>query len=590
MSNIRVIEADKRRARRNTVMSNNNRVAAYCRVSTDTEEQQSSYHSQVMHYENLINAKNDWDMVDIYADEGISGTGTKNRVEFQRMINDAMDGKIDLIITKSISRFARNTLDTLNYVRTLKEKNVAVMFEKENINTLTMNGEMLLVILSSLAQQESESISANVNLGIKMKRKRGELIGSHGCLGYDYDHQTKLITINEDEAEIVKYIFRRYVEGVGCSVISRELQNLGYKTRKGSSKWHDSTVRGIIKNEKYKGDILMGKTFTTDPLTHRRLQNFGERDQYYLEKHHEPIISDEMFRKAQEVLMKRSRHHGRESTAEKYSRKHAFSSLCKCSYCGSILIRRKLHSGTNHEKYAWQCSNSIKNGRKACKHSKAIDEKLLEEAFIRGYNKLFQTESESINEFVKNIEAGLDIVTLEAEYEQLSADAEKNDDKMQKLIDMNLEGKIDIEIFEKKMSVLKTEQETTVENKRKVKESLDSDQSISMRLESFKQDINTTNLMDEFDRLLLEAIIENVVVGVEDENGEPIPRVLTFVLKTGIKISEDAITNVKKNMIGIDEAKTYSFTTYKDDEVCSYTTRMPCGNCAEDSEGYEGLE
>lgn len=175
-------------------------------MSTDSKEQKLSYNSQVMHYKELVESKSKWEMVDIYADEGVSGTQTSKRIEFQRMIKDAVDGKIDMIITKSISRFARNTLDTLKYVRLLKEKNVAIFFEKENINTLTMNGEMLLVILSSLAQQESESISVNVKMGLKMKMKRGELVGFNGCLGYDYDSKEKVITINEEKAEIVRYI------------------------------------------------------------------------------------------------------------------------------------------------------------------------------------------------------------------------------------------------------------------------------------------------------------------------------------------------------------------------------------------------
>ena len=185
MSDVQVIKANSNRINRKTSkVIERIRVAAYCRVSTDSEEQLTSYNSQVLHYKNLVESNPEWDLVDIFADEGISGTQTDKRVEFQRMINEAMEGKIDLIITKSISRFARNTLDTLKYVRMLKDNNVAIMFEKENINTLTMNGEMLLVILSSLAQQESESLSANVKMGLKMKMKRGELIGFHGCLGY----------------------------------------------------------------------------------------------------------------------------------------------------------------------------------------------------------------------------------------------------------------------------------------------------------------------------------------------------------------------------------------------------------------------
>ena len=281
MKNVEVIKA-------NTTLVNRNfskkidrlRVAAYCRVSTDSEDQLNSYKSQVKHYTDYINQNHDWVFAGIYADEAITGTQTTKREDFQRMINDAMNGEIDMVVTKSISRFARNTLDTLKYVRLLKGKNVAVFFEEENINTLTMDGELLLVILSSVAQQEVENISANVKKGLKMKMQRGELIGFNGCLGYDYNPIDKSIYINETEAEIVRFIFERYRDGLGSQMISKELEKHGYKTKAGSSKWHDSTIRGILKNEKYKGDILMGKSFTVDPISHRRLTNMGEEDCY----------------------------------------------------------------------------------------------------------------------------------------------------------------------------------------------------------------------------------------------------------------------------------------------------------------------
>lgn len=287
------------------------RVAAYCRVSTDSADQLNSYKSQVAYYTDLIKKKKEWVLADIYADEAITGTQVTKREDFQRMINDCMNGDIDMVITKSISRFARNTLDTLKYVRMLKEKNIVVYFEDEKTNTLTMDGELLLVVLSSVAQQEVENISANVKKRLKMKMQRGEMVGFQGCLGYDYHPDTKTITVNEEEAEIVRYIFHRYIEGAGGSVIGRELENLGYKTKYGSSTWAQSTVIGIIKNEKYKGDLLLGKTFTVDPISKRRLENFGEEDKFYIQDHHEPIISEEVFEKAQEILARRNINRGK---------------------------------------------------------------------------------------------------------------------------------------------------------------------------------------------------------------------------------------------------------------------------------------
>lgn len=314
------------------------RVGAYCRVSTDSADQLNSYKSQVAYYTDMIKKNKEWVLADIYADEAITGTQVAKREDFQRMINDCMNGEIDMVITKSISRFARNTLDTLKYVRMLKERNIAVYFEDEKINTLTMDGELLLVVLSSVAQQEVENISANVKKGLKMKMKRGELVGFQGCLGYDYHKDTKTITVNEEEAEIVRYIFNRYIEGAGGSVIAHELENLGYKTKYGSSTWVQSTVIGIIKNEKYKGDLLLGKTFTVDPISKRRLENFGEEDKFYIRNHHEPIISEEVFEKAQEILARRNVNRGKigegNTKREKYSRKYAFSCMLECGFCG----------------------------------------------------------------------------------------------------------------------------------------------------------------------------------------------------------------------------------------------------------------
>jgi hypothetical protein len=312
-----------------------------------------------------------------------------------------MNGDIDMIITKSISRFARNTLDTLKYVRMLKDKGIAVFFEEENINTLTMDGELLLVILSSVAQQEVENISANVKKGLKMKMQRGELVGFQGCLGYDYHKEDKSITINEEEAEIVRYIFRRYTEGAGGSVIARELQNLGYKTKRGGTVWPETTVIGIIKNEKYKGDVLLGKTFTLDPISKRRLDNFGEEDQFYIHEHHEPIISEEMFEKAQEILKRRAkpRRIGADGKREKFSRKYSFSCMLECGFCGSTLTRRNWHSGSEYNKVIWQCVTATKKGKKFCLTARGSPKKPLKElslnpiASFAGITKTFSTSS-----------------------------------------------------------------------------------------------------------------------------------------------------------------------------------------------------
>jgi DNA invertase Pin-like site-specific DNA recombinase len=238
------------------------RVAAYVRVSTNGEEQIQSFNSQKQYYQDKIDSNKEWVMVGIYADEGITGTKTTKREQFLKMIDDCMNGLIDIVITKSVSRFSRNLVDTLQYTRMLKVKGVTVIFEKENIDTSKMESEMQLSLLSALAQNEVESLSQNVTMGVQMKMSRGELMGFNGCLGYDYNPEDKSITINEAEAETVRLIYDLYLQGYGAYRIAKELTRLGKVNKKGNVKWTDSGVRGILKNEKYKGDLLMGKTYT----------------------------------------------------------------------------------------------------------------------------------------------------------------------------------------------------------------------------------------------------------------------------------------------------------------------------------------
>lgn len=248
-----------------TLLLDKLRVSAYCRVSTDSEDQLNSYRAQKAYYDEKIKGNDSWVFVGIYADEGISGTQDHKRVEFMRMINDALNGKFDIILTKSISRFARNTLDTLKYVRLLRDKNIGIIFEEENINTLEMTGELLLTILSSVAQQESENISEHVKLGIKMRREKGESVGYSKCYGYQYDSETKKLIVDDSEAEIVRFIFNRYCEGIGTLSIARELNTMKVKNPSGIYNWTDGSVLRIIKNEKYIRRCSFRKNIYTRP-------------------------------------------------------------------------------------------------------------------------------------------------------------------------------------------------------------------------------------------------------------------------------------------------------------------------------------
>lgn len=518
------------------------RVAAYCRVSTDSEDQLNSYKSQVQYYTSLIKKKSDWIFAGIYADEAITGTQVTKREDFQRLINDCVNGEIDMVITKSISRFARNTLDTLKYVRLLKEQNIAVFFEDEKINTLTMDGELLLVVLSSVAQQEVENISANVKKGLKMKMQRGELVGFQGCLGYDYNKEDKSITINEEEAEIVRYIFNRYIEGAGGMVISRELRNLGYKTKRGGTSWPETTIIGIIKNEKYKGDILMGKTFTVDPISKRRLDNFGEEDRFYIRDHHEPIISEEVFEKAQEILQRRSKARSlrEDGKREKFSRQYAFSCLLECGFCGSTLSRRSWHSGTQYNKIIWQCVTSTKKGKKFCPDSKGIAESTIEQAFIESYRLLCANDKDVLDEFLKRTEETLCDSNAAKQLVKVERELQSIEMKRSKLVDMRLDEEIDKNTYDAKSAELATKAAQLEAERQSLQETEKTEKDVKRRITVFRKTLEQHNVLETFDRYVFESIIEKVIVGGYDENGEKDPAMLTFIYKTGLKNSMDS--------------------------------------------------
>ena len=567
MHEVEVIRANKKISERTAgKLEDILRVAPYARVSTDSEEQLSSYKSQVMYYEDLVNSRKDWILVDIYADEAITGTQVTKREDFQRMINDCMDGKIDMVITKSISRFARNTLDTLKYVRMLKERNIAVFFEEENINTMTMDGELLLVILSSVAQQEVENISANVKKGLKMKMKRGELVGFASCLGYDYDIIDKSISINEAEAEIVRYIFERYTEGAGAYVIAKELTKLGYKTKYGNSQWHDTGVLGIIKNEKYKGDVLQGKTFTVDPISKRRLDNHGEEDQFYVKDHHEPIISEEVFDKAQAILSKRgAKHRGvQNGKREKYSRKYAFSSMLECAFCGSNLSRRNWHSGTKNKKVIWQCVTATKKGKKYCPLCKAIEEKIIEDAFVESYKLLCYNNSDVLDELLKRMESVLSGNDFQKRLTKIENEIQAIEQKRNRLIDMRLEEIIDKATYEMKYGEIESTLAELSSEKEQLEKSSKEEIDLEKRIEHFKKVLEKNEVLTEFDRCVFESIVDKVIVGEIDEDENANPYKLTFVYKTDysntVQSKMHKQANRKRTQNDVKDLSSYSST------------------------------
>ena len=327
------------------------RVAAYCRVSTDNEEQKSSYEAQCRHYTSYINANPDWTFAGIFADEGISGTQAKRRPEFLRMVEACRQGQIDLVITKSISRFARNTMDCLDYIRQLRALDIPVLFEKESINTMDSTGEVLITILASLAQQESASISQNVKMGIRyvMQEGRGRL-NYRQFLGYTAGSDRGSLVIVPHEAETVRLIYRRYLEGCGPACIARQLEGACVPTPTGRTRWHASTIASILRNEKYCGDLLLQKYYTQDYLTHRIVRNHGQLPQYFVEDHHDPIVPKAVFAQVQGEIARRSGLRDAPSLLRSGS-ESALRGRLVCGKCGRTLKRCVGPSG----EHVWRC-------------------------------------------------------------------------------------------------------------------------------------------------------------------------------------------------------------------------------------------
>lgn len=331
-------------------------VAAYCRVSTDREDQVNSFESQRRYFKQYIERMPDWELYEIFADEGITGTNTKKRKSFNRMISSAYRGDFDLIVTKEISRFARNTLDSIYYTRELKKRGVGVIFVNDNINTLDPDSELRLTIMSSIAQEESRRTSQRVKWGQKRQMEQGIVFG-RSMLGYDV--RGGQMYINEEGAKTVRIIFDKFVnEAKGTHVIARELIESGVKPMK-VQKWHNAVILRILRNEKYCGDLVQKKTFTPDYLSHDKKYNRGEEEFVIIKDHHEPIISREVFERAGKILEKRA---APEKSKTKHSNRYCFSGKIKCGVCGSSYVARNKTRKDGTQYKSWRCMEGSKHG------------------------------------------------------------------------------------------------------------------------------------------------------------------------------------------------------------------------------------
>lgn len=368
------------------------RVAAYCRVSTDDEEQLTSYEAQQNYYTDKIMTNPNWTMAGIFADEGITGTSATKRPEFLKMIRKCRQKKIDLVLVKSISRFARNTVDCLNYIRALRELGIAVIFEKENINTLGSESEMLITIMGAFAQAESESISQNVRWGMRQAMREGKAVMQYKKLyGYERGEDGKPKIIPE-KAEVVRKIYENYLAGHSVRMIKDDLESRHIPTVTGSTDWSISVITSILKNEKYCGDVLRQKTFISDCISGKAVKNVGQLPMYLIQDHHEGIVSRETYNAVQAEMARRT---GKRAPTTKlaptgrscYSAKYALTERLVCGECGT-LYRRCVWSRKNGKRVVWRCASRMDYKTKYCKESPTIYEKPLQEAILAAINSV----------------------------------------------------------------------------------------------------------------------------------------------------------------------------------------------------------
>lgn len=480
------------------------RVAGYARVSTDLEEQQTSYAAQVDHYTRYIKEKPEWEFVKVYTDEGISATNTKKREGFNQMIEDAMNGKIDLIITKSVSRFARNTVDSLVTVRKLKEKGVEIYFEKENIYTLDSKGELLITIMSSLAQEESRSISENVTWGQRKRFADGKVtLPYKQFLGYEKG-EDGLPKIVESEAKIVRLIYKEFLNGKTPSYIAKLLTEMKIPTPAKKEVWQVSTVESILTNEKYKGDALLQKSFTVDFLTKKKKVNEGEIPQYYVNDSHPAIIQPEIFDLVQIEFQKRKSKNGRKSNAS------IFSGKVICGDCGGYYGSKVWHSTSQYRRVILQCNNKFKNEVKC--RTRHFTEDELKEIFVKVFNETFK-DKELI---VSNLE---DIITeltntdeIEKKLSELREEERQAGEYIRLWVKENSRRVIDQQVYEEEY-IKRAEKVKEIQNK--ISE-LSDERTLQLNrrkeAENSLKLIRENDVLTEFDEELFAGLVESITM------------------------------------------------------------------------------
>ena len=503
------------------------RVAAYARVSTNNEEQLTSYEAQVDYYTRYIQSKPDeWDFVEVYTDEGISATNTKKRDGFNRMIADALDEKIDLIITKSISRFARNTVDSLITVRKLKEKGIDIFFEKENIHTLDAKGELLITIMSSLAQEESRSISENVTWGQRKRFADGKVsLPYKRFLGYTKGSDG-LPEIVPEEAVVVRLIYRLFLYGKTPSAIASYLTDEDIRTPSGKTVWRASVVESILTNEKYKGDALLQKKFTVDFLTKKQKVNEGEVPQYYVANSHPAIIEPELFDLVQ-YEMKRRKADGRWTSCT-----HPFSGKIFCGECGGVYGSKVWHSNTPYRAVVWQCNEKHRGQHCTTTH---FTEREMQSAFLAAFNQTLEERNEITAAYQDVMETLTDTTDLDAEKARLQNEMEVTVELTRKAIADNAHSALDQQEYQQRYNDLCQRYEKAQARLSEVEDQRLERTAKRVKIKLFLEQLNARDtLVETFDEELWYSTVDFVTVL---ENKE-----LIFTFRDGRKVQ---ISNTK---------------------------------------------
>ena len=485
------------------------RVAAYCRVSTKEEDQANSYEVQKEYYTDKIMSNTAWTMAGIFADKGITGTSAKKREDFMRMIRHCRQKKIDVILTKSVSRFSRNTVDCLYYIRALKQLGIAVIFEKENINSLEEDSELRITLSGAFAQSESESISANVTWGKRRAMEAGKVSIQYKKL-YGYrkgeDGQPEIIP---EQAEIVRWLYERYLTGASLRMIKDELEQQGVKCFEDSPEWTISRIRSILQNEKYCGDVLLQKTFTDNVLTGGPKKNTGQLPQYYIENNHEGIVTKQMYREVQAEIARRNSKscaNRRKQKRGRYNSKYALSERLYCGECGSP-YKRVTWNIHGRKEIVWRCVNRVTYGTKFCHNSPSVQEEVLHQTLLRAIQNLADNYTDEVAMQINGILHDLQGGTTELEeLQQKLADARQEFDR---LLDLSLECDASflddkVKRVSKEIDGLKKRIEVLTANQQKA-----ADPQYQLSAEDFQ--------IKEYSDALVARIVEKVIVLSADE-------------------------------------------------------------------------